>query len=111
MSEQLSGDAVVIPKEMFGPILTQIGLALKMLGADSCLQAAVGSWRDTQDDSQTLLMLKDWVQSEGDRIAAVVQAFKDYGFWNPNRAMRRDDRAKSRRTDWQAFLAGPTGSD
>lgn len=41
-------------------IRSEIYRALEYLGADRKLLAAVGSWGDTLDDAEVLMLLKKW---------------------------------------------------
>lgn len=96
--------------DRFGEVIDQLGTALRLLGADGALQAAVGSWRDGQDDAATVAAIQEWIDSERDRIAAVVTTYRDLGFWQPGRPFKRTDHGKGLRGDWQKFMGTPEGT-
>lgn len=95
--------------DQFGKVIDGIVTALRLLGADSALQGAVGSWRDGQDDAATAAAIGEWVETERDRIAAAVQVFKRSDFWEPHRRYVRTDRGCSRRADPETSPPAPQG--
>lgn len=77
-----------VPTERFGEVIGAITTALKLLGADSPLLAAVGSWRDGCDDPVTLECINEWIMSEKARISCVMSVYFENGCWKPCREIK-----------------------
>jgi hypothetical protein len=58
--------------DRFGEVIGAVTEAIRLLGGDSALQAAVGGWRDCVGDAETLGYIREWVESERRRINGVI---------------------------------------
>lgn len=83
-------------EQLFGPIIGVISEAMALLGADSSLLAAVGSWRDSRNDDDTLADIQKWIEQERDRIAGLIDTYRASGFWEPCRRYSQTDQGRSR---------------